>query len=448
MRRLWMVILLLMTFSISAQTVSCVGLPESRLVIGEQAQIVISGSNLRFLPATTAQLLTIIPNGAIIPVLDGPSCTNGFAWWQVEYDGERGWVAEGDNNAYYLAPYIIQRAQIGDIRIEAQPNLVTDIRISREANPLSSQFVFEGYPVVADNLAPFIVIFDTMPGEIRPETASALSTNLDTGGRRFVDLYFEGEPETTEDFSLVYRFTRSLEDGRFIDGYLPVTAPTLPLTYSPPEDEEDREAYNTTYFEQTADALSALTSDDFTPTLLQLDTLMRSLAIDNPIENSDLLTFTSQSSVQFDYFPLLATNITRIQQPASDTLPSHANFIFTDYPYGTGNICLYNTASLDTNTIAQFQQTLDRQPSRPPRIPIPSRDDMPTSRDEVMYLHFTNGNGIRYIATFEDGTRFYSYQGISDDGTQFVSLLLGIDTENTRPLAIFDNIVISLSTND
>lgn len=446
-RWLWVLGLLLMTFSTSAQTVSCIGSPESRLVVGEQAQIVGGGSNLRFFPSATAQLLTIIPNGAIIPVIDGPSCTNGFAWWQVQYDGERGWVAEGDDDAYYLAPYIIQRAQIADVRVEAQPNLVTGIRITREATPLSSQFVFEGYPVVTDELAPFIVIFDMMPDETRPETASALSISLDTGGRRFVDLYFADTPESTDDLSLVYRFTRTLDDGRFIDGYLPLTTPSLPLPYVPPDDAEDRAIYDTAYFEQTADTLSTLVSEDFSPTLLQLDTLVRSIAVNAPIENSTLLTFSSQTGVQFNYFPLLATNITRIPQSATDTLPAHADFIFANYPYGTGNLRLYDTATLDANSIAQFQQTLDRQPSRPPRIPIPSRDDIPTNRDEVLYLHFANGNGVRYVVTFADDERFYSYQGISDDGTQFVSLLLGVDTENAIPLALYDATITSLSTN-
>ena len=40
------------------------------------------------------EILTI-PFNATISILDGPSCANGYIWWQVSYAGYTGWSAEG-----------------------------------------------------------------------------------------------------------------------------------------------------------------------------------------------------------------------------------------------------------------------------------------------------------------------------------------------------------------
>ena len=66
------------------------------------------GSNnaLRSAPGigTDSQVIGAIPAGASFTVLAGPTCINGYNWWQVNYTGTTGWTAEGENGDYWLNP--------------------------------------------------------------------------------------------------------------------------------------------------------------------------------------------------------------------------------------------------------------------------------------------------------------------------------------------------------
>jgi LysM repeat protein len=57
--------------------------------------------------AGSTTILGQIPPGAVFNVVGGPVCgSNGdIMWWEVEYNGIRGWTAEGKGNIYWLAPY-------------------------------------------------------------------------------------------------------------------------------------------------------------------------------------------------------------------------------------------------------------------------------------------------------------------------------------------------------
>jgi len=426
---------------ISAQTTNCTGAPDSRLVIGEQARIVANGgSNMRTRPTPDSPLLTIIPQNELIPVLDGPFCGAGYAWWQVDYDGERGWVAEGTGEFYWLAPYVIQRAQIGRMRIEIQPELISGVRLERLSEPPRSQFVLEGYPVLSNDIVPFIVIFDDIPDDMRVPSSNAISQrqNLDTG-ERFVDLFFTETPASIDDFTLIYHYVAITEDNRLIDAYFPVSVANLPLPYMPPE--TDVESYQAQYFEDTETALDALSDSDFMPTLSQLDGIVQSLQLNAPLEESDLFTYDA-GGIQFDYNPLLATSITEEVIAESD-IPRHVLLRFGDYPAGEGVIRVYRTETLSGNTLATLQQILSRQPGNPPRIPVPSQLDAPLSRDNLLYLNFVNGEGVRYQAQFTENSTVYSYQGLSENGDYFVSVLFPIE-DNFPPMTILDALVQSL----
>jgi hypothetical protein len=37
--------------------------------------------------------------------LSGPVCADGYYWYEVDYAGQIGWIAEGDNTSYYVEPY-------------------------------------------------------------------------------------------------------------------------------------------------------------------------------------------------------------------------------------------------------------------------------------------------------------------------------------------------------
>ncbi len=61
--------------------------------------------NLRALPAVDTGVQRLLNGGVTLTVLTGPSCNGGYNWWRVETaKGERGWVAEGDWEAYFVVP--------------------------------------------------------------------------------------------------------------------------------------------------------------------------------------------------------------------------------------------------------------------------------------------------------------------------------------------------------
>jgi serine/threonine-protein kinase len=97
--------------------VICPGFMVSRLTPGQPARITPGPANrLRERPGTgpTSQVLTQIPGGDTIQVLEGPVCTiesgGGVAWWRVEWrntsDGRiyTGWTAEGMGSTYWIEP--------------------------------------------------------------------------------------------------------------------------------------------------------------------------------------------------------------------------------------------------------------------------------------------------------------------------------------------------------
>jgi hypothetical protein len=46
----------------------------------------------------------IIPPNGVFIVMAGPECASGLNWWQVNYNGQVGWTAEGEGNTYWLEP--------------------------------------------------------------------------------------------------------------------------------------------------------------------------------------------------------------------------------------------------------------------------------------------------------------------------------------------------------
>lgn len=58
-------------------------------------------------PGPDSPILGRIPGGAFFTVVGGPQCgPDGRYWWQVSYAGMTGWTAEGEGNAYWIAPFV------------------------------------------------------------------------------------------------------------------------------------------------------------------------------------------------------------------------------------------------------------------------------------------------------------------------------------------------------
>lgn len=84
---------------------SCVGNLPPRLVPGERGRVLAGDANrLRAEPSLEGEQITMILSGDAFDVIDGPVCADGYTWWQVEYQGDVGWTAEGSPEEYWVEP--------------------------------------------------------------------------------------------------------------------------------------------------------------------------------------------------------------------------------------------------------------------------------------------------------------------------------------------------------
>lgn len=93
---------------VTAQPDECASAPTPRLIIGQPAVLIDSVANtLRNAPQRSGTEIGAIQPGEAVAVLDGPRCdaTSGWHYWRVmKQDGTKGWTAEGEAGAYWLAP--------------------------------------------------------------------------------------------------------------------------------------------------------------------------------------------------------------------------------------------------------------------------------------------------------------------------------------------------------
>lgn len=87
---------------------ACPSTQRTRLIVGERGRVMDDDPrplNVREGPSTDFRILGRLETLQIFWVLDGPRCAGGFVWFYAERGNLRGWVAEGDANAYYVEPY-------------------------------------------------------------------------------------------------------------------------------------------------------------------------------------------------------------------------------------------------------------------------------------------------------------------------------------------------------
>ncbi|MBE2184862.1 MAG: hypothetical protein IAE89_15645 [Anaerolineae bacterium] len=54
------------------------------------------------MPSSSGAVLYQIEGGTIFDVIGPPECGDGYRWWQISFQGQAGWTAEGDNIEYFL----------------------------------------------------------------------------------------------------------------------------------------------------------------------------------------------------------------------------------------------------------------------------------------------------------------------------------------------------------
>ncbi|MCK6577686.1 MAG: hypothetical protein L6Q98_06230 [Anaerolineae bacterium] len=84
----------------------CPGSPPPRLSPGRIGRVLPGDPNRLRAAPESGRVIDNIPGGAAFTVLGGPQCgaQSGLTWWQVEYNGQVGWTAEGQANIYWLEP--------------------------------------------------------------------------------------------------------------------------------------------------------------------------------------------------------------------------------------------------------------------------------------------------------------------------------------------------------
>ena len=83
----------------------CPGAMLTRLSVGQSARVASPGASpIRAAPDTTTTILAQIEPGQPVAIVDGPECSGGMVWWQVDHQMIVGWIPEGQNGVYWLEP--------------------------------------------------------------------------------------------------------------------------------------------------------------------------------------------------------------------------------------------------------------------------------------------------------------------------------------------------------
>ncbi|RMG70458.1 MAG: SH3 domain-containing protein [Chloroflexi bacterium] len=82
--------------------------PSTRMIVNERGWVIDDDTrplNVRSGPSTQYRIIGQLNVGTIFFVLEGPVCSERYVWYRVEHGDLIGWVAEGDNDQYYIEPY-------------------------------------------------------------------------------------------------------------------------------------------------------------------------------------------------------------------------------------------------------------------------------------------------------------------------------------------------------
>lgn len=99
----------------------CPGTQPSLLMPGRQGQVSAASAapnRVRSEPSTSASMIGEIPAGEYFDVLAGPTCADGWAWFQVRTETLEGWMAEGSADEYWVQPILTDAQDISGPTIE------------------------------------------------------------------------------------------------------------------------------------------------------------------------------------------------------------------------------------------------------------------------------------------------------------------------------------------
>jgi hypothetical protein len=130
--------------------------------------------------------------------------------------------------------------------------------------------------------------------------------------------------------------------------------------------------------------------------------------------------------------------------PGFDISPQHIEFSFKNYvlqnTFHTPQIYVYPAREFAAmseaakSTVDEFPGFLQQAQPAPEHIPfLPIWNAAQVMRTNVAYLPFQNGKGVRFVsyyaqsaAVINNHSLFYTYQGLTDDGNYYVSIVLPV----------------------
>jgi len=140
--------------------------PSPLPIVPDAIILVSSGVLLRYQPDTSAPILTYFGTARELRVIGGPTCADGYNWWQVATREGPGWVAEGRPErppGYFIRLLVLPEGQncgeAQDLAIGETVELAVGIRVHQEANldslvlhvaPFETQVQIVGGPVCAN----------------------------------------------------------------------------------------------------------------------------------------------------------------------------------------------------------------------------------------------------------------------------------------------------------
>lgn len=83
----------------------CSTAPAQRVSIGIQARVIPAVGSLNLRDNPNGSILLALGGGDVFNILGGAICEGGLYWWQVNYFGTIGWVAEGVPGEYFIEPF-------------------------------------------------------------------------------------------------------------------------------------------------------------------------------------------------------------------------------------------------------------------------------------------------------------------------------------------------------
>lgn len=97
---------------IAVQAQDCGTAPTPQLAPGYGATVLFTDGrpiNVRQAPSRDGARVGQLAEGSAVQVLEGPTCTDGINWWRIEAEAVSGWIAEGLDGEYFVAPTGIER---------------------------------------------------------------------------------------------------------------------------------------------------------------------------------------------------------------------------------------------------------------------------------------------------------------------------------------------------